>query len=325
MCLSVTYQKMKNQNMRQSSKSGRDSSQSVQGEKGVETSLDDIRAVIVSNRWIVAGVTLFITLSAALYAFFAQPVYLTGALVRFEGKEGDRALFMLHSRTFLEEIIRKEELLPLLFSDQWDAVHHSWASGKGEIPDPEKGAVVLAEKLIIKKRKDLFNLLFIGMEHPDPYAAADLINRVLIGLNEYVRKEALAKALLLQAYAERQLFVHDSTLADRFASLGEADAVRLSGKNGDREAESEVSGFLRSQLILSSSLETRARLMAKKQESDDVIMRADIHADEFALKIYDMATAYEKTAKPGKSAVIVLGFIFGMFSGLCIAFVRGLK
>ena len=288
-----------------------------------EYSMTKIWSMLSNNWWIVACTAIVFVVMATVYTLLAPDVYRTGAFVAVNGQSGNQALAMLRSRDFLERFISDEGILHLVFSERWDKAEGQWINSGGRIPEPRVAAGVLAKQLISKESRDQSGLHFIGMESSDPRAAADIIDKLIIRLNEAVTNEVLDKAFKKRDYYDKKIFEHDSLLIVRLVELGGAMQPGLPVLGGnDQNVDSHIIDYLQRQVILSGSLKERGNLVAKKAVSDEMILRADIDADEFALKIYEKARVPEASIRPRKGVIIGLGLIAGVFTGLFIAFMR---
>lgn len=291
-------------------------------EQNAEYSVAKIWGMLSSNWWIVACAAIAFASMATVYTLLVSDVYRTGSLVAVNGKYGKQALAMLRSRDFLERFISDEDIFHLVFSERRSKAKDHWINAGGSMPDQRVAAGVLAKQLISKESRDRSGLHFIGMESSDPRAAADLINKLIIYLNEAVTGEVLDKALVKRDYYEKKVFEHDSLLIVRLTGLGSMQPDLSGVKGNGRSADSQIIDYLQRQSILSGSLKERGNLVAKKVVSDEVVLRADIDADEFALKIYEKARAPETSIRPRKGVIIVLGLITGTFTGLFIVFMK---
>ncbi|MCG8345903.1 MAG: hypothetical protein MI685_12205 [Chlorobiales bacterium] len=231
------------------------------------------------------------------------------------------ALALLRSRDFLEDFVREKDILYLIFPRRWDRINDQWAVKASQVPNLQEGADLL-QKQLISKRKKRAGLLYIGIDYSDPHAAAAIVNRVLMYLNERIKEEALEKAARRDAYYERKLFRHDSLLVHRLdslvAMLPDMPAGAVLGNAGD----SSVDDAMLKKFLKAISLKEREKLVAEKQSNNNIIMRANLAAEEFAFKAYEEARAPKERIWPKTPFIFAMAIATGIFSGFLIAFIK---
>ena len=182
-------------------------------------------------RWTVILTTLVIFGMAIAAAFLMRPVYRgevvfapagqeaegglaglggqLGSLASFAGLDPgtgalkDQALAILQSRAFTQEIIERENLLPLLFADRWDAATSSW------LPDADEPTLGDAFELFDEIRKvsedRITGIITLAIDWHDRELAARWANLLVSDINNRVRREAIDEAEESIGYLQEEL------------------------------------------------------------------------------------------------------------------------
>ena len=131
--------------------------------------------------------------SGAMLARFSGLASLAGAnLSQFAGEAG-HAVPVLKSRMLLEQFIERNDLLPILFADDWDAGRKQWL----DPDDPPTAwlAVRMFQESILQVREDIVTgLVFVTIDWANPKVAADWANGLVALTNEIVRHRDRATA-----------------------------------------------------------------------------------------------------------------------------------
>nr|WP_172588501.1 Wzz/FepE/Etk N-terminal domain-containing protein [Ferriphaselus amnicola] len=102
-------------------------------------------------------------------------------------------LAVLNSRTFLWKFIQDNELMPILYVDEWDSVRKGWKNTNSR----EQPSLWDAFRLLTKDgvlgvdrgKKD--DLITVSVEWGNPEVASKLANTLIVQLNEYLRQRAV--------------------------------------------------------------------------------------------------------------------------------------
>jgi uncharacterized protein involved in exopolysaccharide biosynthesis len=145
----------------------------------------------------------------------------TGSLDQFE--------VVLKSRELTNCIVRKYDLLPVIFDKAWDAENKRWKVGKpsalqnlteslqgmlGISPEKKQtgkdpftiGEAYLAMQGLLKitpNKKQ--NIMQLSIEHKDSVLAQTILNYYVVGLSEFLRQQTLTDAAAQQAQLSLQL------------------------------------------------------------------------------------------------------------------------
>lgn len=202
--------------------------------------LPDLWAVLAKlwarRWWVVASAILFATLFGVL-AFNMTPIYrattvlvpanndrsglqsalgstlgqLSGlaALVGVGANSGSaqtqEALAVLRSREFTEGFIRDENLMPELFSAQWDADKGRWIGEEKDWPTPAQAYKYFHDSIRTVTLTPQTGLVTLSIEWTDPEKSALWANRLVERLNAEVRARAIANTNASIGFLEREL------------------------------------------------------------------------------------------------------------------------
>ena len=111
------------------------------------------------------------------------------------GGDVDQAIAVLTSREFLWKFIQDNNLLPVLFADDWDAEKKRWKESDPEKqPDLWDGYRLLKKKVISVDKDKKSNLVTLKVEWKDPKLAAKWANDLARRINAYMRERDIAAA-----------------------------------------------------------------------------------------------------------------------------------
>jgi len=200
-----------------------------------EVSLLDLWRVLVSYKWLIFVLTFLSICIGAGIAFWLPPVYRAeitlapvsteegGRLSALAGELGgiaslaginigsgntstDQAIAVLKSRAFTDAFIKEEQLLPILFSDQWDSQKKTWRlEDQNEAPTLRQAYLLFDERLRTITQDKKTGLITLVIEWKDPKQAAQWANLLVERLNFHERRAAIAEAEKSLAYLKNQL------------------------------------------------------------------------------------------------------------------------
>ncbi len=129
---------------------------------------------------------------------------LAGLNVGADSKKAE-SMATLQSEALTERYIRDNNLLPVLYSDQWDATRKAWKT-----PDPEKIPTLWKANQYFKRSVRTISLdaktsmVTLTIRWTDPATAAQWANGLVKMTNDYLREAALAEADRNIAYLTEQ-------------------------------------------------------------------------------------------------------------------------
>lgn len=197
-----------------------------------ELSLFELVAHMWSRKFTLLGVAFCLGVLGGAFSFLLEPTFRStvlaapvdraesrnlpiggalgglASLANFGGTSGDRTeeyIAVLKSRKFLRGFVEEKSLLPVLFSDQWNAATSAWIS-PDERPEFDDAYRLLTEQGVLSvSRNQDSGLVSVSIEWPDPSLAADWANELVSRLNEYLRQEAIRISAENLGYLNQEL------------------------------------------------------------------------------------------------------------------------
>ncbi len=199
-----------------------------------EIDLREIWRVLVDNKKLIALVTAITTLIALVTAFLITPIYRaevllapataekTGGLGALAGQLGDvaalagislgggdqtqEAIATLKSRALTEAFIKENNLMPILFEDEWDADKKGWKDQDPEdAPTLWQAYETFNENVRSVSADKKSGLVTLAIEWKDPVLAATWANDLVKRVNNRRQREAIEEAESSIGYLYKQL------------------------------------------------------------------------------------------------------------------------
>jgi len=108
---------------------------------------------------------------------------------------------VLKSRELTASIVKKYDLLPVIFEDDWDAARKAW---KEETPKTEEIQEAVQDLLKVTPDKKQ-NVMKVSFESKDPEMAQRILNHFIVGVSEFLRRQTLEDAAAQQIHLNQQL------------------------------------------------------------------------------------------------------------------------
>lgn len=126
-------------------------------------------------------------------------------------------LAVLKSRIFIKKIVEENDLMPLLFPDEWDAEKKTWIE-----KDPEKqptlwDAYRLFDKILTVSTDKKNNLTRVSLEREDPKQAASWLKLFIETLDKHLKEQTIRDAEANISYLNEQ--IEDSPLLEMRQAL----------------------------------------------------------------------------------------------------------
>lgn len=121
------------------------------------------------------------------------------------GSHTAEALAVLRSRYFLESFFAEEQLLPVLFADQWNAGANSWAVTGNEIPTFGDAFRLFSKKILKIVEDKKTSLVTISIDWRSPDQAAEWANKLVSRLNMEMRARAQKRADASVGFLKKEL------------------------------------------------------------------------------------------------------------------------
>jgi LPS O-antigen subunit length determinant protein (WzzB/FepE family) len=202
---------------------------------GIE--LEDLWGAFYDFRRLILATTLAFGFIGLIYSFTLTPTYQASALVVQADQKSSSSQFgsslsglaalagvqvdspdpvrtqieIFKSRQFIEKFIAEEDLLPLLFSDDWDSQKKSWMVNPP--PSIQEGYSRYYKSMSVRPKGDLYLILF---EMSDPLIASDLTNKSIRRLNDYSRNKTILETEKSIGFLEEQINETNIANAQKF-------------------------------------------------------------------------------------------------------------
>jgi uncharacterized protein involved in exopolysaccharide biosynthesis len=151
--------------------------------------------------------------------------------------DSDKILAILKSRTIAENLINRENLMPILFEDKWDAKKGTWKSNNPEKkPTMEAAVRALKGSIGITYEKKEKTISITG-ESKTPELTARLVNAYIDELQIFINANALTTAKRNRLFIEEQLAHNKQELLE---AGKEVNAFYKSKKVSSTEADVDV-------------------------------------------------------------------------------------
>lgn len=187
--------------------------------------------VIWGKKWLIILVALMVGAAAAWYSLQMPNIYkaevllspagdtkapggglgglgglaaLAGVSIGGGGNVG-KNLAVLKSREFLWQFIKEEQLIPVLFEDDWDAATKGWKERDPE-KQPNLWDAYRSMTAILSATEDKKSgLITVAIEWTDADLAAKWSNTLVVRLNDFLRRQAITRSKARLQYLEREL------------------------------------------------------------------------------------------------------------------------
>jgi uncharacterized protein involved in exopolysaccharide biosynthesis len=131
--------------------------------------------------------------------------FIGGAVGGALGKTAtDKLVTILNSRTLGEEVIKRMDLIKILFKEKWDHGKKQWKTDK---PPTMQDTMRILQQGIVRVADDRKGLISIMVEHEDPKLAADIANEYAAALHNFLNVNSISLAKRNRIFLERQLAV----------------------------------------------------------------------------------------------------------------------
>ena len=293
-----------------------------------EISLVDLWKVLVRGRKIIFFSVVLTTLAALIYALLATPIYRAellmvpaddsnqasgglsilgsqlGGLASLAGldlgegtTDSYTALAVLESRRFAREFIEAENLMPVLFANQWDSQTEGWKqptlivrivqgiNGLFSMRDKHDGSDnyaptawdayrLMDDEILSISSDDVTGLITVSIEWDDPLLAAEWANSVVARLNDDIRNQAVV------------------------------------------EAEKSIQ-FLKKRLEETMPVAIEQAFYGLIEAQTKTVMLANVR-EEYSFKVIDPAVVPEEPVRPKRILSVVLGIFLGAVIGIFV-------
>jgi uncharacterized protein involved in exopolysaccharide biosynthesis len=309
------------------------------GPQRVETADDTVRIVdlvaVVWSEWrVVALVAAMFSVIALVAALVATPQYrattllapaesskpeggLAGLASRLGGladldlsslgggQDVDQTLTLLGSRSFTENFISQEGMLPHLYADQWDEKNKKWRTGAptvlGKLREWWRGLITpVSGKNGTLRAVDGGPLLWVAAKKFDTMRIAD--------------KDRRTQIISLSVTWE------DPELAAKWAN-DLAESLNAHARTRAIAEAEKATGFLKDQIQKTSVVELQQVLYRLLESEEKKITLATVR-EEYALQVLDPALPPPERISPKRTLMVFSGVLGGTLAGVMFVLIR---
>ena len=158
--------------------------------------------------------------------------------VNLQGLAGNRndGRTIIQSRTFIEQFIMEQGLMPLIYADLWDEAAQDWDAEVNTAPAYWQGANRFSNDVFYIDEETETGLLTLAIEWEDPEIAANWANRLVELANEIARKQDIEAAATNIAYLNEQIELTNAVELERVLyNLVETEQKTLMLANARKE------------------------------------------------------------------------------------------
>ena len=226
-----------------------------------EVRLVELWNIVWAGKWSIIGITFVFAVASVVYALTAKEWYraevllapaertdvssLPGQLgglaalagVNVGGGDSVEAIATLLSRDFAGNCITDENLIPVLFADDWDADNQRWISDDPEaVPDIRDAIRTFHEDILRVDEDRGSGLVTVAVEWKDPDEAAAWAGVLVERLNAELRARTLREAEANVAYLQEEMQkTNVVTLQQAVGRLVESELQKLMLARGTKE------------------------------------------------------------------------------------------
>lgn len=192
-----------------------------------EIDLRELIKVLWAGKLVIILCTVVAAVASVSYALLATEIYRSQASVQIRDENrsglssqmgglaalagisigaGDQnrnlALTALKSRAVIQHMIEEKGLLPILYTDDWDAANKRWRTPNP--PTPWKAYELFMNKVLSVSVDKASGIVTIGIEWKDPALAAEWVETLIARVNTFVNEATVREAEQNLKFLDRQ-------------------------------------------------------------------------------------------------------------------------
>jgi uncharacterized protein involved in exopolysaccharide biosynthesis len=208
----------------------------------------------------------------------------------------------LNSRTVAEDVIKKLDLIKIIFQKKWDKERGEWKTDK---PPTMQDTLRVLQKGIVKVADDRKGLITITVEYQEPKLAADIANEYTAALHKFLNVNAISLAKRNRIFLENQLATTKADLQRAEEDLKSYQAKKkIVAMNAQAEGAIKALAELKAQIIAREVQLGAMREFATKANPD--VMRIEDELREFRLQMKRLETGSKNPSSDESGALITL-------------------
>jgi tyrosine-protein kinase Etk/Wzc len=282
-----------------------------------EINLLDYWHVIKKRRWVVISLFLASVIFAAIISLLMTPIYQAKAtLMPLESSQGrftaavgslqnipfvggavggalgktatDKLVSILNSRTIAEDVIKKLDLVKVIFKEAWDEKKGKW---KTEKPPTMQDTVGILQGGMVKVTDDRKGLISISVEYMNPKLAAAIANEYTVALQDFLNVNAISLAKRNRIFLEKQLELTKTDLQKAEEDLKSYQTKKkVVAMNAQSEAAIKALADIKAQIIAREVQLGAFREFATRANPDVKAMEDELRELRLQLKRLEMGS-----------------------------------
>ncbi len=135
--------------------------------------------------------------------------------------ESDKFMAILTSRTLAENVINRENLMPILFEKKWDKKNEKWKSNSVDKKPTMEAAVIRMKGMIVILDDKKAKTIKISGKFETPELAARVVNAYVDELQQFINKNSFTMAKRNRIFIEGQLAQNKEELLEAGKEINE--------------------------------------------------------------------------------------------------------
>lgn len=240
--------------------------------------------------------------------------------VSLSGSAGDaeKILTILRSRSLAENVIKNNNLMPILFWKNWDSKANKW---KDDFQPSLQAAVLVLQSIVKSSDDKKTKTIKILGEYRDPIIVADFVNAYIVELQKFINDNAITLAKRNRIFIEKRLAQNKEELLEAskeingfykgnrissseakvdvpISDLMQADVAYNDGNNGRDNETSSIEGTVSTLYQQTDGLEKKlAEIKVVKNVPQQVYLGYLMLRQELLTKVNSLLTTQYEMAK----------------------------
>ena len=149
------------------------------------------------------------------------------------GDDALRNMAILQSKTFIINFLEKENLLPLIFPEEWDDENQTWRNSK---PSPQFAYDEFINNFFVLNEDQVKAVIKLSITSYDPLHSSIIANKMIKNVNDYIRSSDLIEVNMnLKFLKEEAMTEGIKTSKDYFSTLIQQEIIKKMSLYGPKD------------------------------------------------------------------------------------------
>jgi tyrosine-protein kinase Etk/Wzc len=159
----------------------------------------------------------------------------------------DKLVSILNSRTVAETVIKKLDLIKVIFKKKWDEKRETWQTDK---PPTLQDTLKILQQDMVRVTNDRKGLIAVTVDYKDPKLAADIANEYAVALQKFLNENAISLAKRNRIFLGNQIETTKADLKNAEENLRKFQTEKkLAGLDAQAESSIKALAELKAQII----------------------------------------------------------------------------